>query len=106
MATFREIEFENNQPKVCYSGQLIRGRVNVYFPVDTHVTGDDMEYHLCHMSCVYISISFTSNLYYIFWSWILSLDERHSWKRDYWFENLFRCTIGSHTGEGKRFVLL
>lgn len=42
MTTFREIEFENNSPKVCYSGQLLKGRVNIYFHVDTHVKGEDL----------------------------------------------------------------
>lgn len=39
--TFREIHFENNSPKVCYSGQSLKGLVNIYFPIDTHVKGED-----------------------------------------------------------------
>lgn len=39
MSTVREIEFEYNQLKVCYSGQLLNGRANIFFSVDTHIKG-------------------------------------------------------------------
>lgn len=68
MATFREIEFENNSPKVCFSGQLLKGRANIYFPVDTRVKGDDFVILLSGVS-VALTVDFVrySNLHHIFW---------------------------------------
>lgn len=39
MSTVREIEFDSNPLKVCYSGQLLNGNVNIFFPFDTHIKG-------------------------------------------------------------------
>ncbi|KAJ6641363.1 Arrestin domain-containing protein 17 [Pseudolycoriella hygida] len=36
-STRRTIQFENNSPKVCYSGDLVRGKAEIYFPIPTRV---------------------------------------------------------------------
>lgn len=39
MSTVQSIEFENNRFKVCYSGQLLSGKVNLFLPADSHIKG-------------------------------------------------------------------
>lgn len=39
MSTVQSIEFENNRFKVCYSGQLLSGKVNFFLPADSHIKG-------------------------------------------------------------------
>lgn len=48
MSLVRSIEFDNNRLKVCYSGQLLQGNVNIFVPVVTHIKGRNT-------FCTYIS---------------------------------------------------
>lgn len=54
MSAVRAIEFENNRFKVCYSGQLLKGNVNIFFPVPTHVRGSVQSF---------LSVPLNSNVY-------------------------------------------
>ncbi len=101
-AIFREIEFENNSPKVCYSGQLLKGQVHIYFPVETSVKGEHHKSKRSANLIHYNTFPSNRNIHNIYRQWILSVVRK--WRTDYRLKKVFRCASRSFANRFKRLV--
>lgn len=75
MYILREIEFDSNPLKVCYSGQLLNGIAKIFFSVDTQIKGnvDCVTFILNILAVNPVVISIYSYLPYLRWKRILQM---------------------------------